>query len=169
MVFSLRSDLCNYCDKAEVKMRSAHWSWRFPWRKSEPCWFLGQSTWDRRSFSPFLHEPKLATPKFTQHQQDSKYPAVAMGNLKAKASKASRKDFGSASRALSWPFALSSNMSFLVASKRHFWGLNARRLAVWKNFCPKETLDKDFEKARPSRTLLGVFFLYFFLVKQSQF
>ena len=24
MVFSLRSDLCNYCDKAEVKMRSAH-------------------------------------------------------------------------------------------------------------------------------------------------
>jgi hypothetical protein len=23
---------------------------------------------------------------------------------------------------------------------------------------PKETLDKDFEKARPSRTLLGVFF-----------
>jgi hypothetical protein len=51
-----------------------------------------------------LHEPKVATPKFTQQQQDSKYTAVAMGNLKAKASKAFCKDFGSASRALSWPF-----------------------------------------------------------------
>jgi len=100
----------------------------------------------------------LATPKFTQHQQDSKYPAVAMGNLKAKASKASRKDFGSASKSIELALCPFEQHEFSSGFQTPLLGSKCQAPGSLEELLPKETLDKDFEKARPSRTLLGVFF-----------
>lgn len=159
MVFSLRSDLCNYCDKAEVKMRSAHWSWRFPWRKSEPCWFLGQSTWDGRKFSPFCMNPKWPPQNLPSSNKIANIQQSLWGISRQRLPRLSAKISVQHQEHWVGPF---EQHEFSSGFQTPLWGLNARRLAVWKNFCPKKRWTRTL-KRRDLHGRCWVFFFFFFL------